>query len=212
MGITRPATEGEAPVPHDRPTTGQVIRRFTLGSGPLKRTSDRLEFLARVVLTSVLLCAVAVALAVATASYTQGRSEVATQAAEREQVVAELLDDAAAQERGSEGVSDVARATAVWTAPSGVERTAAISVPAAARAGSALTIWVDQNGDRTTRPLSTGDVVGWTVGMALLTYLGIAMVAVGAYRLFRTQLDRSRSRRWAAEWAVVEPKWTGKVL
>jgi hypothetical protein len=212
MGITRPATEGEAPVPHDRPTTGQAIRRFTLGSGPLKRTSDRLEFLARVVLTSVLLLAVAIALAVATASYAQGRSEVATQAAEREQVVAELLDDAAAQKPGSEGLSDVARAAAVWTAPSGVEHMAAISVPVRAKAGSTQAIWIDRNGDRTTRPLSSGDVVGQAVGTALLTYLLISMVAIGAYRLLRTQLDRSRSRRWAAEWAVVEPKWTGKVL
>ena len=198
-------------MPHDRPTTGQAIRRFTLGSGPLKRTSDRLEFLARVVLTSVLLWAVAIALAVATASYAQGRSEVTTQAAEKEQVVAELVDDAAVQKGGPEGVSDVAQATAVWIAPSGVERTEAISVPAAARAGSSLTIWVDQDGDRTTRPLSSGDVVGSTVGIAFLTYLCISMVAVGAYRLFRMQLDRGRSRRWAAEWAVVEPKWTGKV-
>jgi hypothetical protein len=198
-------------VPHDRPTTGQVIRRFTLGSGPLKRTSDRLEFLARVVLTSVLLWAVAIALAVATASYAQGRSEVAIQAAEKEQVIAELVDDAVAQQRGAEGVSGSSRATAVWIAPSGVERTAAIPVPAPAKAGSTLTIWVDRNGDRTTRPLSSGDVVGRTVGTALLTYLGISAVCVTAYRLVRRQLDRSRDRRWAAEWAVVEPKWTGKV-
>jgi len=96
--------------------------------------------------------------------------------------------------------------------PSGTERTATISVPVRAKAGAAQAIWIDRNGDRTTRPLSSGDVVGQTVGNALLTYLGISMVAIGAYRLFRMQLDRSRSRRWAAEWAVVEPKWTGKVL
>jgi hypothetical protein len=163
------------------------------------------------VLTSVLLSAVAIALAVATASYTQRRSEVIAQAAERQQVSAELLEDAAVPKDGSERVPDVARETAVWTAPSGVERTAAIAVPARAGAGSALTIWVDRNGDRTTRPLSSGDVLGRTVGTAFLTYLGISMVAIGAYRLLRRQLDRSRSRRWGAEWAVVEPKWTGKV-
>jgi hypothetical protein len=199
-------------VPHDRSTTGQAIRRFTLGSGPLKRTSDRLELLARVVLTTVLLSAVAIALAVATASYTQGRSEATAQAAERHQVRAELLADASVPKDGSGSVPDAARAPAVWTAPSGVKRTAAISVPVRAKAGSTQAIWIDRIGDRTTRPLSSGDVVGETVGTALLTYLGISMVAIGAYRLFCMQLDRSRSRRWAAEWAVVEPKWTGKVL
>ena len=65
-------------MPHDRPTTGQAIRRFTSGSGPLERNSDRVETLARVVLTSVLLSAVAIALGVATASHTQGRSDVIT--------------------------------------------------------------------------------------------------------------------------------------
>jgi hypothetical protein len=37
------------------------------------------------------------------------------------------------------------------------------------------------------------------------------MAAIGTYLVFRRQLDGSRSRRWAAEWAVVEPTWTGNV-
>jgi len=197
-------------VTHDRATTGQAIRRFTLGSGPLKRTSDRLQYLARILLAAVLVTAPAVALAVATATVTQGRSEVVRQAAEREQVVAELLDDALFRTVGAEG-APVARATAVWIAPSGVERTAAIPVPAHARAGSTLLIWVDRDGDRTTRPLSNGDVGYRAAGMAILTYLGISMVALGAYIAFRKHLDRSRSRQWATEWAVVGPVWTRRV-
>ena len=197
-------------MPPDRPTTGQAIRRFTSGSGPLERNSDRVETLARVVLTSVLLSAVAIALAVAAASHTQGRSDVIAQAAERQQVSAELLEDAMVPKGGSDNVPDVAQATAMWTAPSGAERAAVISVSVGAKAGSTTAIWIDRNGDRTTRPLSSGDVVGQAVGTALLTYLGISMVAIGAFRLFRRQLDRSRSRRWAAEWVVVEPRWTGR--
>jgi hypothetical protein len=198
-------------VPHGRPTTGQAIRRFTLGSGPLKRTSDRLQYLARVLLAGILVTALAVALAVATASFTQGRAEVTRQAAERERVVAELLDDAVTHTAGTEGAPPTARATAVWTAPSGIERTGTIPAPARAEAGSTLPIWVDRDGDRTTRPLSTGDVAGRAVGIALLTYLGIAMVAVGAYLVFGRQLERSRARRWADEWAAVEPVWTRRV-
>ena len=196
----------------DRPAaTSQAIRRFTLGSGPLKRTSDRLQLLARVVLTSVLLSAMPIALAVATASYTQARSEADAQAAERHQVEAELVEDASLLQGGAEGVPELGQATASWTGPSGVLHTEVIAVAAQAKAGSTHAIWIDRNGDRTTRPLSDADVSGRTAGIAVLTYLCTAMTAISAYLLFRLQLDRSRSRRWAAEWAAVEPTWTGNV-
>jgi hypothetical protein len=193
-------------VPRNRPTT-HTIRRFTLGSGPLKRTSDRLEYLARVLLVCVLLMATAIALAVATTTYTRSRAEATAQTADRHRVPAQLLEDPSAPR----DESDVGRASAVWTEPSGVERKEVISVSRRVKAGSTVAMWVDREGDRTTRPLSDGDVVTVTVVFATLTYIAISMVAFGAYRSFRGLLDRSRSRRWAAEWAVVEPRWTGKV-
>jgi hypothetical protein len=195
----------------NRLTVRQVVRRFTVGSGPLKRTSDRLECLARVVLTLVLVSAVPVALAVATATASHERSEIVAQADERQQVTAELLDDASAVYDGSDGVRDVGQATAVWTGPSGVEHRGTISVPVSAEAGSVHPIWIDRNGNRTTRPLTNSDAAARSVGYALVTYLWTALVAWGAYRFARWLLDRSRSRHWAAEWADVEPEWTGKV-
>ena len=195
----------------NKPTPGQAIRRVTLGSGPLKRTSDRLECLSRILLAAVMLTAVPIALAVATGSYTQGRSEVTAQAAERQQVPAELLEDASAPADASGAVPRNGRASAVWTGPSGAERTDEVSAPLGARAGSTVSVWIDQNGDRTTRPLSTSAVVGRAVGLALLIQLAISMGAYGAHRAVRRLLDRGRSRQWAAEWAVVEPEWTGTV-
>ena len=193
------------------PTPGRSIRRFTLGSGPLKRGSDRLEFLSRLLLTAVLLAAVAVALAVATATYSLGRSEVAQETADRHRVSAQLLEDAAVPAGGSGNGMDVGRAPAVWTAPSGAEHSGQVPARPDAEAGSAVLIWVDEDGARTTRPLSTGDVVGRALGAAVLTYLGIAGSAIGGHLLVRRLLDRSRSRRWAAEWELVGPVWTGRV-
>jgi hypothetical protein len=194
-------------VARQTPPRGLSIRRFTLGSGPLKRTSDRLELLSRVVLTAVLLIAVAIALAAATAMYDLGRTEMAAEAAERHQVSAQLQEDAVA----TAGSGDVGRASGVWTAPSGLERTGQVPAELGAEAGSSVVIWVDQGGDRTTRPTSAGDVVGRAVGSAVLTYLGITALAWGAHLGFRRLLDRGRSHRWAAEWAVVGPKWSGRV-
>ena len=198
-------------MPRKTPTTGHALRRRTLGSGPLTRTSDRLEALARILLCIVLLLAIAVALAVATATYSQRRSEATAQASDRHRVDAELLEDVSSPTVASEGTAYVGRAAAVWTAPSGDERRAVISVRTGAEAGSTVSIWVDRAGDRTAPPLGNGDVVTLAVGFAVLTYLGISVVAASAYRLFRRVLERSRARRWAAEWAAVEPVWTGRV-
>jgi hypothetical protein len=195
----------------NRLTIRLVARRFTGGSGPLKRTSDRLECLARVALAVALLAGVAVALAVATTTASVERRQVVAQTAERHQVVAELLDDAAARYDGSEGVADVGLATAAWTDRAGVRHTGTISVPLSAKAGSVQTIWVDRDGNRTSRPLNSGDVAAQSVGFAFVTYLWTALVAWTAYRGVRWLLDRKRSRQWAAEWADVEPEWTGKV-
>lgn len=191
-------------------TTGRAIRRFTLGSGPLKRTSDRLEFLSRVLLTAVLLGTVAIALAVATATWSGGRSEVVQEAAERQRVSARLLEDATAPVGSGNGV-DVGRAPAVWTAPSGAERSGRVPARLDGQAGSTVLIWVDGDGARTTRPLGTGDVVGRALGAAVLTFAGIALVAVGGHLVVRRLLDRGRSRRWTAEWELVGPVWTGRV-
>ena len=198
-------------MPRKTPATGHGLRRFTLGSGPLKRTSDRLEVLGRILLGFILLMAIPVALTVGTATYTQRRSEATAQVADRHRVSAELMENASLPTTASERDADVGRAPVVWTAPSGVERRAVISVPIRAKAGSSLSIWVDREGDRTSQPLGDTDVATVTIGYALLTFVGICVVAVVAYLLFRRLLDRSRARRWATEWAAVEPVWTGKV-
>src|SRR5215211_1769557 len=84
--------EGQA-VPQNRQTDGHRLRRrFTLGSGPLKRTSDRLEFLARVLLVCTVLTVIPVALATATATYTQARAQGAAQVADRHRISAVLAD------------------------------------------------------------------------------------------------------------------------
>jgi hypothetical protein len=191
------------------PGPGRTVRRLTLRSGPLTRSTDRLELLSLVLLGAVLLTAVAIALAVATATYSTGRSEVVSQAAERHRVDALLTEDASPA--GAGAGTDQGRAAAVWTAPSGAHRTGHVPAGVGTEAGASVSIWVDQRGDRTSRPLGTGDVVSRAVGAAVLTFVGIAAIAVGAQLVVRRMLDRSRSRRWAAEWAMVGPVWSRRV-
>ena len=191
-------------------TPGEALRRFTLGSGPLKRTSDRVQFLARVLLVCSLAGAVPVALVVASVTHAQVAAEAAAQSLARHQVDAALLADPVAT-RGADDVPPTSRAPAVWSGPSGEEHSGALVVPAGAEAGSTVVVWIDRTGGLTTRPLDGGDALGTAVAMATGTFLCLSSLAVGLYLAFAASLDRSRLRRWAADWAVVEPVWTRKV-
>jgi hypothetical protein len=189
----------------------RALRRFTLGSGPLKRTSDRVQFLARVLLVCSLATTVPVALVVASVTHARVVAEATAQALTRHQVDAELLADPVVATRGADDVPPASRAPVLWSGPSGEEHTGALVVPVGAEAGSTVPVWVDRAGDLTTRPLDGGDALGSAVAMAAGTLLCVSSFAAGLYLAFGASLDRRRLRRWAADWAVVEPVWTRKV-
>ena len=202
----------EAVVDEGRPTAGSVLRRFTLGSGPLKRTSDRFQFLARVLLVCSLATAVPVALVVASTTRAQALVEGAAQAQVRHQVDAELVEDPPLLTGVDDTSRRPARASAVWSGPLGEEHTGLVVVPPVPEAGSTVLVWVDRAGDLTTRPLDArgchgagrrpgdGDVPA-----------GVGRSPSWLYLAVQAALDRSRLRRWAADWAAVEPMWRGSL-
>jgi hypothetical protein len=197
-------------VDEGRSTASQALRRFTLGSGPLKRTSDRIQFLARVLLACSLATAIPVALVVASLVREEALTEAEAQSLERHQIDAELVADPAVAPGGADDPQTF-RAPAVWSGPSGGQHTGLVVVPIDAKAGSSVLVWIDGDGDLTTRPLDAGGAMARAVGMAAVTYVWTSALAAGAYLAFRASLDRSRLRRWAADWAVVEPVWTRTV-
>jgi hypothetical protein len=192
-------------------TARRVVRRFTLGAGPLKRGSDRLQCLARVLLVLTVLAALPVALAAATVAFTTAQAEASAQAAERHQTTAVLTDDATTARDSTNDATPLYRAPVTWSGLSGERHDAVLRVPEAATSGSSITIWVDRDGKPTLRPMTAGDVSGQATVSGIVTFLGIITAAILLYEVFRSLLDRSRSRRWAADWAVTEPIWTGKV-
>jgi hypothetical protein len=198
-------------VPTGRPTAGELFRRFTLGSGPLKRSSDRWEFLPRVLLACCLLAAAPISLAVATAAYTQARDEAAIEAADRHSVPARLLEDGPVPAGDAWENGAKAQGNAVWTDPAGTQQRGTVTVPFGVKAGRVVSVWYDEDGDRTAPPMGAGDVSGRAVGQGSGTFVMLCVMASGAHLRFRVLLDRSRSRRWAADWASVEPVWTRTV-
>lgn len=192
-------------------TVGRVLRWFTLGSGQLKRRSDRLQVMARVLLVCALTTSVPVALAAGSAAHAQARGQAAAESAARHQQDARLLEDAVVTSNGTDTDVATAAAKAVWAGPNGEQRHGFVPAPVGAKAGSLVRIWVDRNGQRAGKPLSDGEVTFRSVGWAVVTLVGFCVVAGAAYSCFRVGLDRSRSRRWAAEWAAVEPRWNRQV-
>jgi hypothetical protein len=182
------------------------VRRFTLGSGPLKRTSDRLQTVSRVVLLLTVLAVVPLSWLVGTSVSGHLHEVVRQQQAHRASVPATLLFDAGATPSGS-GSADEVPTPAAWAGADGVPRTGPVPAPAGSRAGSVVRVWVEDSGTLTTAPLGDGDVAADAVAAVVLGPGSVlALVALGHVVLV-TALDRRRARRWAEGWAAVEPLW-----
>jgi hypothetical protein len=196
------------------PDSGQLRRRFTLGSGPLKRGSDRLEFLARVLLLCSVITAVPISLVAGSLGYTQAQEQAAKEAADRHPVPARMLEDAsvppgAVSDTGGAWDNQAgAQGNAMWTDPAGIEHQWTVAVPIGTRAGDPVTVWLDEAGNRTQPPMAADDVTGRAVSQGTGTFTLLALMAGGAYLWFRALLNRSRARRWAADWARIEPVWS----
>jgi hypothetical protein len=184
-----------------------LARRLLLGSGPLKRRSDRLHALSRVGVLAAALAAlpVAVVVGVATSSLLQGTA--AAQAAARSERTATLLvgaPDGTSQEDG------VVPAKAQWRDLDGRLRTGEVLAPMGAAAGSRVTIWLDPGGRFTTPPLRGEDITAESIAAGALAAVTLPTLVALVHLLVVNLLDRSRLRQWAHEWASVEPSWAGR--
>lgn len=203
----QPSEEGV--VHRDHPTgTGPVIRRVALAPGPLRRGQDRLESLALVLLVCGLLAAAVAGVAAARAGSAEGRQQAAAAAADRQQVPARLVDPVAAPV-GESWDSRLRRQwTAVWSGPDGTGHQGTVTVAAGAQAGSSVLVWIGRDGTREPAPLTADEVTGRAVGQGLGVFVGLAVLLWAAHAGAGALIERSRSRRWEAEWASVEPSWT----
>jgi hypothetical protein len=191
-----------------------AIRRFTLGSGPLKRRSDRLQMLARLVVVLAFLAAPPLAVLAATKTTTSLEEVAATQAAERQQTTAMSLEDTPGPAGGAVTDSGARIKVAVpahWTTHSGADRAGTVLVPPGTLAGTAVPVWVDRDGARTVAPMDPRSIQGTATAMALLPLIGVPIAAWACYAVFCAALDARRDRRWTDGWAAVEPRWKAQL-
>jgi hypothetical protein len=190
----------------------RIARRMPWSRNPLRRRPDRVQaWLTSVVIMVTL---IAVPWLAWCATRTIYRSEARADAWERQHhhpVVAVLLQDAPAPEVSVAGgalpVLETASAAARWTTPDGAPRSGAVSVPGGTQAGSAVTVWVDDDGAMVPGPQRRSRTVDASV-TALVTVASLTAVMGGIRRIVIWRLDRRRLLCWEAEWLVVGPRWS----
>jgi hypothetical protein len=195
-------------VPSDSPPSRTLLRRFTLGSGPLKRGCDRVEVAVRVAVLCLLLLAAPAGLVAGnvTAGSLHASTAARTAALHREPAV--LLADAPPAE-GSTRSTVPTRAT--WAAPDGSGRTGTVAAPRGAHAGSAVGIWVDDAGTPVPAPATGPQITAQGALAGVLTALALLIAAGSAQLCAGWWLARHRASRWAAAWATVEPLWASRL-
>ena len=212
---TPPAREGRGRTASKVGLIRRTLRRFTLGSGPLKRRSDRLQVLGRFALALSLLVAPPIAVVATTVATAHLQAVAGAETAERSRVRAVLLQEAPAVPHTSGDYSSYTdtrvRAPAVWRLPDGTSREGKVLTAPLTPAGTAVRVWVDRSGNLTRAPLDRAGIStsAYLTGALLLVGLPLATWALYAFLSFL--LDAQRERRWERDWATVEPDWKSRL-
>ncbi|WP_156036370.1 hypothetical protein [Blastococcus sp. URHD0036] len=196
----------------------RVIRRFTLGSGELKRPTDRVQMVARfVVVLAVVLAPLPAAVAVGTTT-ARLQAQATQQAAERHRADAVLLDaadtatgsttaDTVSGTTSGAGAAVVVAVRATWRTAAGAAREGTVLAAPGTPAGAVVQIWLGPAGTPVAPPLTRGEVAGMATIAGVLVLMGLPLAAWALYAALVVALDAHRARGWAQEWAAVEPRW-----
>ncbi|GAA1694609.1 hypothetical protein GCM10009733_107940 [Nonomuraea maheshkhaliensis] len=184
------------------------VRLYRRDGNPLRRRSDRLE--SAVVLLSVLVVLLSVWPAVVAGrwAYDNALRDESTGSGARRQVMATLLEDApVARVSFTEVPTGRQEAVARWATPSGEVRTGTVPVRALAKAGSAVSVWIDATGKAVAPPVDRSVLHLRGVAVGMLIVLVTALLVLCAFAGFRWWVDQARYREWDAEWARASDTW-----
>ncbi|MEV8123585.1 hypothetical protein AB0P07_05610 [Streptomyces sp. NPDC085944] len=186
------------------------VRGWRWRRNPLRRRCDVVEAWTRVVV-ALLLVVGAPLLGAATAwwGYGQAQAIVAEQRAERHQVRATVVDRAPGSlPTGQLGGQHSYRATVHWKTPDGTEKSTTAAVPAGARNGDTVDVWLDSHGQRVPPPSDGAEIWQHSATVGSFTALGTALTVLLAHRTVRALTLRHRMAEWDRDWALTEPQWT----
>ena len=195
-----------------RPGGSRLARQLGFDGNPLRRGTDRVEAVLRLILVILFVAAVpAAAVAAGRQADHLTLDRAQAQRSANHLVTAVLLRDAPAT-----GTPDPYSAVqgswvpARWQRAGQPPRTGLVFAVAGARQGSTVRIWTGPAGAITDPPLGHREVVGDVCLAVVATCLVSTLLLLTAWTLGRRALDRRRLRAWEAEWRASGPLWTGR--
>lgn len=183
------------------------LRVLGLGRNVLRRRVDRIEALVVVGALAVAVVVVPAGVALGAAIRDHAEQSAATRRAELHEVQARTVKGAADAVPASPSLITTT-VPIEWVDDSGSSHQAQAAVLIGTKAGSELTIWLDQNGNLVTPPDRPGDgtAAGFAAGSTMASLAWSLLYAL--FRLTRRSLDRRRAALWAREWEDVARRWT----
>jgi hypothetical protein len=182
-------------------------RALGLDANPLRRASDRAEAWIRAGLLVIFLTAGPMA-ALTAGQWTAHATGPGT-SGQPHAVQAILLQSATATAVPAAAVHGAqVWVRARWESAGGSARTGEVPAPAGARAGTAVTIWLNASG-RVTDPPQRGEFAIAAVIIAVMTLAVTALALLVVLRLVQCFLNWRRLAAWEAAWRATGPRWTG---
>ncbi|MCX2951426.1 hypothetical protein [Lentzea sp. NEAU-D7] len=190
----------------------RLVHQAFPGRNRLATTGDRVEGAVLALGLAVTVLTVPFAGAAGSEMYARHRSQVAVEQTSRHETDAVLIEDApetiGSSERG--GAVEAAPVLARWRLADGSAKQGEVQAHYASKAGSVVTIWIDENGNPSDAPITPGGAAIDAIVLALLLWSGVAGSMALLYLTTRYVHSRIRSQRWAREWERIYPEWTGR--
>jgi len=95
-----------------------------------------------------------------------------------------------------------------WSGSNGVEETGSIQAADGLAAGTRVQIWLTQDGELTTAPVSGTTAAIQAVIVATVVWVGFGFLLGTILLAARRRLNKARFAAWEAEWRQVGPQWT----
>ena len=190
----------------------RLARWLGFDRNPLRRGTDRIEAVLRLVMMIMLVAAVPAAAVVVG----QRADHLALNRARAQQAADHLVNAVLLEQAPATGIPDpytsvqAAWVLARWRPPGLPPRTGEVLATAGARKGSTVRTWIDASGAVTSPPPDHRDIVGNICVAVVATCLVSSLVLLASGTLVRRALDRRRLSAWEAEWRAAGPLWSGR--